>query len=815
MRRQRATGDGAALRGANVTSKIKIGARTMNRHVATCQSIAARQALFFLLTVAASAIGASPVSAQAPGAQAPGAQGPGAPQPTSQTLPCPDPASQDFIQPPEIAYGPDHVLRGTVNLVEQAQRIPSSVAGGPITCAPQLVRVFQGEGLPPAPPAQKPVADYADPIPGPTLRGYVGGHVELAFVNMVNPSLFDRNLVLEACTRVGQNGQIYPDKLDTYPNCLHASSTANMHFHGTHTSPSSTADNVYLEIPPLLRDNQGKLLPAQPTAGFAEFFKDCRDQIKNPLHQWPTRWSDMPQAWYDEQSKLLMQYQQKYPDQPLWDKDQAVRDKGWPQYYVGAFPYCFPLPAYTADVWPPPSGSNSPNMGQAPGTHWYHAHKHGSTAINVGNGMTGAFIIEGKYDEDLQTFYGRYMLKDGPWDVHKQPVIVLNQLVTTPNRISGGGPTALDFVVNGRLRSIVHMQPGEVQLWRIVNTAGRSAAYFMAPDGFEWRQIAQDGVQFADENYQDSTNRPIFVAPGNRIDLLVKAPMKETTLQVNIQNVMGRGRVKPTPANPTPTDPFPGTPLLSISVSGQPVRLGPTPVQMPFINKAPTQPPFLVDIEDWELRKSNYASVTLDFNSKARGSAEQHTINGIQFADQKALVPVQLATAQEWTIKNSTGKNPGIIDHPFHIHINPFQITEVFDPNENLTDPSTGQLEGKLNPTTKKTEPIPKYILVGQPKTDPRQCFLNPDDPSTWRPCQHTAGRYLVWWDVFAIPSGRAAPSMKDPNNVIPGYFKMRSRFVDYAGLYVLHCHILIHEDRGMMFGVQVGPPQPVLVSHH
>ena len=79
----------------------------------------------------------------------------------------------------------------------------------------------------------------------------------------------------------------------------------------------------------------------------------------------------------------------------------------WPQYYIGAYPYCFALPAYTEAVWPPPPGSTSPNMGQAPGTHWYHAHKHGSTAINVGNGMTGVFIIEGKYDDDLNAFYSR------------------------------------------------------------------------------------------------------------------------------------------------------------------------------------------------------------------------------------------------------------------------------------------------------------------------------------------------------------------------------------------------------------------------
>jgi FtsP/CotA-like multicopper oxidase with cupredoxin domain len=40
----------------------------------------------------------------------------------------------------------------------------------------------------------------------------------------------------------------------------------------------------------------------------------------------------------------------------------------------------------------------------------------------------------------------------------------------------------------------------------------------------------------------------------------------------------------------------------------------------------------------------------------------------------------------------------------------------------------------------------------------------------------------------------------------VPGYFKMRSRFVDYAGQYVLHCHILAHEDRGMMTVVEVVP---------
>ena len=49
---------------------------------------------------------------------------------------------------------------------------------------------------------------------------------------------------------------------------------------------------------------------------------------------------------------------------------------------------------------------------------------------------------------------------------------------------------------------------------------------------------------------------------------------------------------------------------------------------------------------------------------------------------------------------------------------------------------------------------------------------------------------------------------------VIPGYFRMRSRFVDYAGFYVIHCHILAHEDRGMMTVVEVAPIRSPY-SHH
>jgi FtsP/CotA-like multicopper oxidase with cupredoxin domain len=43
---------------------------------------------------------------------------------------------------------------------------------------------------------------------------------------------------------------------------------------------------------------------------------------------------------------------------------------------------------------------------------------------------------------------------------------------------------------------------------------------------------------------------------------------------------------------------------------------------------------------------------------------------------------------------------------------------------------------------------------------------------------------------------GQKAPACTE---YIAGWYKFRTRFVDFTGAYVQHCHILAHEDRGMM----------------
>ncbi|HEV7570491.1 MAG TPA: multicopper oxidase domain-containing protein [Thermoanaerobaculia bacterium] len=810
---------------------------------------------------------------------------------SAQWIPClGDPATAGGAwTAPDLPTIPELVstggkLHATVVLTDEQQRLtfktPPNAApadNNVIKCAPQYVRVFKGIGA--MPPIPKTTGDYPDPMPGPTLRARLGDMIELTFLNQINPANFgdsiDRGDV-NTGSGCDESSNGYPNKAgggkDTYPDCFHGSSTANIHFHGTHTNPNSTGDNVFIEIRPSMRTGGKPVVTAASVATpFSDFFQRCERELgANVLSLWPHTWSDLPSAYTTRQKELLQKYDMTPNIKKLWPVDAAQIKRGdWPQYYMGAYPYCYQIPKYTETVFPPPApvtehgghtgGPLSPppqkplQMGQSPGLHWYHAHKHGSTAIDVGNGMTGAFVIEGQYDDDFDKFYG------AGW-TRRQPVLVINQIGVTPNLERGSGGTnrvdkGPDFSVNGRLRPVMKMAPGEVKLWRIVNTSGRAGTHIMgmytqagqpAVDGsgkplFTYYQTAQDGVQFSPTNFGSPgfTNNQFLLAAGNRADLLIQAP-----LTAGVYNLMAKNEVDPSD--------LPGqnlVTLFTVNVTGT-AATG-TAAQL---SPAPTFPPFLHDIQKAEVKG------TKEVTFSTGPTFGEHRINHKKF-DGEVGELVLLNTVEEWKVVNETF-GPAI-SHPFHIHINPFQVTEVFDPNAALSStagPGTltatgttaitgsGTSFGTLRTGTVLSIPgqgfytvlsvqsetaltltgngptvtgsaysinVPQYVFVNSPAPLPGQCYLNPLDSSTWKPCssvpeppaaQPPSSTNNIWWDVFPIPSGITVTWANTATQKIPGYFKLRSRFVDYSGYYVIHCHILAHEDRGMMTVVEVAP---------
>ncbi len=818
------------------------------------------------------------------------------------------PQQQPLLKVPEI-ISKGGKLRATIIAGTEQQRMgtryPTRINGRPSqpgdpqtyeACYPEFVRVFRSpDAIPPYP---GPTKGFADPMSGPTLRAGVGEVIELSFINQIDPSKFGLSIDLGDNADCDSTGAGYPGN-DTYPNCFHGSTTANIHFHGTHTNPGSTGDNVFLEIV------SSRRLTGQPVAteamvrpAFDRIFKKCEAELAKGSHvEWPVTWSDLPRdvlnpppgtfpnSWVEKQRQLL----QKFDTLPkigrkLWPVDEAQNRKGqWPQYYIGTYPYCFKLPKYP-EVTPAPvpkggegeaelhahEGATAPSvmqqggalkMGQAPGTHWYHAHKHGSTTVDEANGLSGAFIIEGTYDDQINDYYKDFGEK---W-ARTQPVLVINQFGTVPNLKAPGagqdkGP---EFSVNGRINPVLKMKPGEVQMWRIVNTSGRAGAFFIGPPaGFTWRQLAQDGVQFHNDNYATSLNKSFLLAPGNRADLLVQAPSTPCPTAsgclspVEVHNIVDPGDL--IPATPPSRGPF-NISLLTLQVTND----APVKMTLPATTPAATFPAFLENIQTSEVSGTK----RIDFGTVPQTAPPKvnaiHTIDGQQFSGEVGAV-VLLNKVEEWTVtNNSTG-----ISHPFHIHINPFQITEVFAPNARL-----GTITGSGSVTTTagsavvagsgtsfKTqfrardaitianEPLTTVKSIesdtsltlnapaatsgsGRPytydalqyivSTDDNapvvtgQCRLNPDKPETWKPCAAGATpAHRIWWDVFPIPSGVAVTDSKGANITIPGYFKMRSRFVDYPGYFVIHCHILAHEDRGMMTVVEIAPLRSPY-SHH
>ena len=96
--------------------------------------------------------------------------------------------------------------------------------------------------------------------------------------------------------------------------------------------------------------------------------------------------------------------------------------------------------------------------------------------------------------------------------------------------------------------------------------------------------------------------------------------------------------------------------------------------------------------------------------------------------------------------------------HPFHIHQNDFVVTEI---NGLSTDDITAYPSNQLADT----------VLLG--------------------------GAYISGTATADNPYGQAAGTKGE--GAEPFSTKIRMRFEDFPGAYVNHCHILFHEDAGMM----------------
>ncbi len=119
---------------------------------------------------------------------------------------------------------------------------------------------------------------------------------------------------------------------------------------------------------------------------------------------------------------------------------------------------------------------------------------------------------------------------------------------------------------------------------------------------------------------------------------------------------------------------------------------------------------------------------------------------------------LRLGGVDEWTLTS------GSISHPFHIHVNPFQIIKILKPDGTSVVDSRG--------------------------------ICNDGGDSQY--CDQIG----VWRDTLFIKNPKL-----DFTGLSKGYtIIMRTRYERYIGDFVLHCHILDHEDQGMMQNIRIAP---------
>ncbi len=441
------------------------------------------------------------------------------------------------------------------------------------------------------------------------------------------------------------------------------------------------------------------------------------------------------------------------------------------------------------------------------GTFWYHAHVHGSTALQVSSGMAGAIIIEGgnpekdisqqaqikgKVDKtftlqqvayDCNGVIEYYDANDAPADID------VCKIDGNPvNMFSPGSWQQMQrrTLINGQVVPSIMVNPSEVQRWRFIHAGVRETLKLVTlkdSDNIKLHQgvigdaefvgslnqISVDGLNTGqlDRWCLDQTVESCNIEalqPGYRADYLYKAPMEpgiywlideetaaKNSLQGEAENkealmqIVVSGQTK---ADTLPT---------SAALKGYQAHAAPTQAQIAAMDADTSNTQDMMFYLGSRLSIENIDNPTcLDTsNSDVDGGGDASkslifSINGLPFG-QNPDRDLELGDWQRWNLCTR-----GLASmHPYHIHVNPFYAYR------------TGP-DGEQQGVWRDTLAIERDISSGQSASDNSY-------PAT---IVYSENRY---------PS--ALPGISDPAVVKQMY----------AGAFVLHCHILDHEDQGMM----------------
>jgi len=303
------------------------------------------------------------------------------------------------------------------------------------------------------------------------------------------------------------------------------------------------------------------------------------------------------------------------------------------------------------------------------GTFWYHPHA--NSAEQIGRGLYGALIVDEQHpvpvDRDLVWMLGDWVLgQDGKF----------SEDFTSMGQNSHGGRIGNLATVNGQHLPLVDVQPGERLRLRLVNAAGARVFSFDFSGLSGW-WVALDGQPITPRPID---KEPVFIAPGNRADVVLDIPMGATADQVfEVIDATYRNRRFAVASFRAQGKPVRG------KVLAMPEKMADNPLAKPNLDGAELKNIIFeggamgrmqgakLDGADMGMRDLVNEGVVWATNGQAWSSLEQ-------IAKQAKLLKLDHGKTYVFRLQNRTA-----FHHPIHMHGHTFQV--IAENGKKLDDP--------------------------------------------------------------------------------------------------------------------------------
>lgn len=376
------------------------------------------------------------------------------------------------------------------------------------------------------------------------------------------------------------------------------------------------------------------------------------------------------------------------------------------------------------------------------GMYWYHPHLHGSTAVQLWGGMLGLLYVDGPLEEELASYGITHSEEFVIWDPAFKSVDKETHNLEVDDFLMG--QTTLSkihpFLVNGKMKPNFNTGVGEVLHFRtLCSTIENENTFIVYREGEETQHwddaaipfwvIGSDGVTYS----RPRKRHIIVLSGGQREEILLKfdEPGRYVISQQGIEGMQFFDMYG------HPHNQILAT--ITVEENGSTASIPNIPIDdMRFTpGYAPEES---IKAEDIVASESIVFSMGAD---RDKAPFPQYYVNGKPFHPNRIDFRAHPGEAREYILVNANHNA-----HPFHIHVNRFQVKEMG------------------SELSIEKYPVLKHVLEF--------------DDQTWR-------------DTVMVP----------PN----GRTRIWVQYKNYTGKTVIHCHFLAHEDTGMMTTLFIGPP--------